>query len=64
MRALDGAAPPSAALTREVRLACEATRAAPDVRAARVAAVRQRIAAGAYRIPDALLAERLLTFRG
>jgi flagellar biosynthesis anti-sigma factor FlgM len=43
-------------------LAVAATRQAPEIRAERVAALRQRIAAGAYRIPDAVLAQKLLDF--
>ena len=41
----------------------EAVRQAPDVRAERVAILRQRIAAGTYYVPDALLARRILDSR-
>ncbi len=37
-----------------------AVRQAPEVRAERVAILRQRIAAGTYYVPDALLARRIL----
>jgi flagellar biosynthesis anti-sigma factor FlgM len=43
-------------------LALTAARRAPEIRAERVTALRERIAAGAYRIPDALLAQKLLDF--
>jgi flagellar biosynthesis anti-sigma factor FlgM len=39
-------------------------RQTPDVRAERVAALRRRIAAGTYRVPDAVLAKALRTFQG
>ena len=38
----------------------EAVRQAPEVRAERVAILRQRIAAGTYYVPDTLLARRIL----
>ena len=41
----------------------EAVRQAPEVRAERVAVLRQRIAAGTYYVPDALLARRILDSR-
>lgn len=44
-------------------LALSAERQASDVRAERVAALRSRVQAGVYYIPDALLAQRILEFR-
>ena len=41
-----------------------AVHATPAVRTERVSALRQRIAAGVYIIPDAVLAHKLLAFRG
>ena len=41
----------------------EAVRQAPEVRAERIAVLRQRIAAGTYYVPDALLARRILDSR-
>ncbi len=41
----------------------EAVRRAPEVRAERIAILRQRIAAGTYYVPDALLARRILDSR-
>jgi anti-sigma28 factor (negative regulator of flagellin synthesis) len=40
-----------------------AIRQTPEVRAERVAALRSRIASGAYYIPDSLLAQKLLAYR-
>ncbi len=40
--------------------AYETVRQAPEVRAERVAILRQRIAAGTYSVPAALLARRLM----
>ena len=51
-----------AARARELSLAREAARQAPDSRVERVAALRQRIADGTYRVPDNLLAQKLLEF--
>jgi negative regulator of flagellin synthesis FlgM len=51
------------ARARELSLARQAARQAPEVRAERVAALRQRIAAGAYHVPDSLLAQKLVDFR-
>jgi negative regulator of flagellin synthesis FlgM len=47
---------------RELSLAREAARQAPDVRADRVAALRQQIAAGTYHVSDDLLAQKILDF--
>lgn len=44
-------------------LALSAEHRASDVRAERVAALRSRVQAGVYYIPDALLAQRILEFR-
>jgi anti-sigma28 factor (negative regulator of flagellin synthesis) len=59
-RAADGAvgADDAALVDVVVAAACQA----PEIRAERVAALRDRIAAGAYRIPDAMLAQKLLDF--
>jgi flagellar biosynthesis anti-sigma factor FlgM len=48
---------------RELSLAHEAARQAPDVRPERVAALRRRIEEGTYYVPDALLAEAIMDFR-
>jgi flagellar biosynthesis anti-sigma factor FlgM len=48
---------------RELSLAREAIRQAPETRPERIAALRQRIEAGTYHVPDALLAHRLLDIR-
>lgn len=49
---------------RELSLIRAAISAAPPYRAERVAALRQRIEAGIYHVPDTLLAQRLLDFIG
>jgi anti-sigma28 factor (negative regulator of flagellin synthesis) len=59
-RPADGAAGADDAALVDVAVA--AARQAPETRAERVAALRDRIAAGAYRIPDAMLAQKLLDF--
>lgn len=48
---------------RALSLALQAVHRAPEVRAERVAALQQRIAAGAYRVPDSLLAQKLVDFK-
>jgi negative regulator of flagellin synthesis FlgM len=48
---------------RELSLAREAARQAPDVRAERVAALRQQIAAGTYHVSDDLLAQKIVDFK-
>jgi anti-sigma28 factor (negative regulator of flagellin synthesis) len=45
----------------DLAIAREAMRRAPEIRAERVATLRQRIAAGTYHVPDAVLARCLLT---
>jgi negative regulator of flagellin synthesis FlgM len=49
---------------RELALAQAAVRNSPDVRAARVAELRQRVATGDYHVPVAALARKLLEFKG
>ena len=49
---------------RELSLAHAAARQAPEVRAERVAALREQIAAGSYHVPDALLADKLMGYKG
>ena len=43
-------------------LTLDAVKRAPDIRAERVAALRQRIQAGDYYVPDDLLATKILEF--
>ena len=49
---------------RELAQAQAAVRNSPDVRAARVAELRQRVASGDYHAPVAELARKLLEFQG
>lgn len=48
------------ARARELSLALTAARQAPDIRAERVSALQQRLAAGTYHVPNSLLAQKML----
>jgi flagellar biosynthesis anti-sigma factor FlgM len=48
---------------REMSQALEAVRRAPDIRTERIAALKERVLAGTYRVPEALLAQKMLDVR-